>query len=149
MTDTADSRLLIPALAPVYRALAPWTELLIRLVAGLSFVPHGLPKLMNPVGAAQFFEQSGFRPAILWAIIVGMTEVFGGLFLAAGLLTRAVCIPILIFLVTAIVTYNWQFGFLWNNRGIEYPLFWAIVVLHFLVHGGGRCSIDARIGREF
>jgi len=41
-----------------------------------------------------------------------------------------------------------QFGFAWENRGIEYPLFWAIVVFHFLVHGGGAWSLDAMIGRE-
>jgi putative oxidoreductase len=143
------SRLIVPALAPLYRALAPWTELAIRIVAGLSFVPHGYPKLANPAGAAAFFEEAGFSPALLWAMVVGLTEVFGGLFLAFGFLTRLVCIPILIFLVAAITTYNWQFGFHWNDGGIEYPLFWSIVVFHFLVHGAGPQSVDARIGREF
>jgi putative oxidoreductase len=47
------------------------------------------------------------------------------------------------------ITHHWEFGFAWNNRGFEYPLFWAIVALHFFVHGGGRYSLDARIGREF
>ncbi len=147
MTDSS-SRLLIPALGAAYRALAPWTELAVRLAAGLSFVPHGYPKLLNPTGSAQFFEDSGYDPGLLWAMLVGMTEVFGGLMLAAGLLTRLACVPILLFLMTAI-TYHWEFGFAWNNRGFEYPLFWAIVVFHFLIHGGGRYSIDARIGREF
>ncbi len=32
----------------------------------------------------------------------------------------------------AIVTYHLPFGFNWESRGIEYPLFWALVVLHFL-----------------
>jgi len=27
-------------------------------------------------------------------------------------------------------------------------LFWAIVVFHFLIRGGGRWSLDAMIGRE-
>ncbi len=39
-------------------------------------------------------------------------------------------------------------GFYWNNLGFEYPLFWALVVLHFLVRGGGRFSLDRLIGRE-
>jgi putative oxidoreductase len=68
--------------------------------------------------------------------------------LAFGLLTRVVAGPIIGFLVIAIVTYHWQFGFAWENRGIEYPLFWSIVVLHFLARGGGPWSIDALIGRE-
>ena len=143
-----DPRLLIPALGGLYRTLAPITEALIRAVAGLSLVMHGYPKLLvNPAGNAAFFEQAGFRPGMFWAILVGLTETFGGLFLAAGFLTRLVCVPILIFLATAI-TYHWQFGFYWNSRGFEYPLFWTIVVLHFLVRGGGAWSVDAKLGRE-
>jgi putative oxidoreductase len=145
---TTESRLLIPALTPLYRALAPWTELLLRLVAGLSLLPHGLPKLMNPAGAAQFFAQGGFDPPLFWALAVGLTEVFGGLCLAVGLFTRLACVPILVFLITAAVHHS-QFGFVWNNRGFEYPLFWAIAVLHFLVHGGGPYALDARLSRTF
>jgi putative oxidoreductase len=148
MTDISSSRLIFPALAPVYRAIAPYTETMIRLVAGLSFVPHGYPKLfVNPTASAAFLEQSGYRPGMLWAILLGCTETFGGLLLAAGLFTRVVCVPILIFLITAI-TYHWSNGFAWNEEGFEYPLFWAIVVFHFLIHGGGPYSIDAVIGRE-
>ena len=141
-------RLLVPALGRVYRALAPITELLIRIFAGLSLVMHGYPKLFGGTAAnAAFFEQAGFRPGLFWAIVVGLTETLGGLCLAAGLLTRLVCVLILVFLATA-VTYHWQFGFYWNQRGFEYPLIWTIVVLHFLVRGGGPCSIDAKLGRE-
>jgi uncharacterized membrane protein YphA (DoxX/SURF4 family) len=42
------------------------------------------------------------------------------------------------FLVIAIATYHRRFGFAWENRSIEYPLFWSIVVLHFLVRGGAH-----------
>jgi putative oxidoreductase len=147
MTDAP--RLVMPALGGLYRALAPVTEVLIRLIAGLSLVAHGYPKLfVNPAGNAAFFEQAGFEPGMFWAIVVGATETFGGLCLAAGFLTRLVCVPILIFLATAI-TYHWQFGYYWNARGIEFPLFWSTVVLHFLARGGGPWSLDARLGREF
>ena len=147
MTDATLPRLMLPALGGVYRLFAPWTELLIRLAAGLSFVPHGYPKLLNPAASAQFFAENGFRPGMLWAIVVGCTEVFGGLFLAAGLLTRLVCVPILIFLLGAIA-HHAPNGFAWIEEGFEYPLFWAVVVLHFLINGGGRYSLDAAIGRE-
>jgi putative oxidoreductase len=147
MAEAASSRLMFPALGRIYRALAPWTEFLVRLAAGLSFIPHGYPKLMNPAGAATFFEQTGYRPGLMWAIVVGCTEVFGGLCLALGLFTRVACVPLLIFLLTAI-SYHQQFGFAWNNRGFEYPLFWAIVVFHFLINGGGRYSVDAHLPRE-
>jgi putative oxidoreductase len=148
MPDVSSQRLVIPALGSLYRALAPFTMLLIRLVAGLSLVPHGYPKLfVNPERSATFLEQSGFRPGLFWAIVLGSTEFFGGLLLAAGLFTRIVCVPIFIFLSAAVFHHS-QFGFVWNNQGFEYPLFWAIVVFHFLVNGGGRCSVDAMLGRE-
>jgi putative oxidoreductase len=140
-------RLIVPVLGTFYASLAPITEPLIRVVAGLSLVAHGAPKFTNLAGNAAFFEDAGYWPGMFWAVAVGLTETVGGLFLAIGFLTRLVCLPILIFLVNAI-SYHWEFGFYWNDKGIEYPLFWAIVVLHFMVHGGGAYSVDSRLGRE-
>ena len=34
--------LIFPQLAPLYQSLAPWAEALLRAVAGLALVPHGL-----------------------------------------------------------------------------------------------------------
>jgi putative oxidoreductase len=144
-----EPRLFIPALSVLYRTFAPITEPLIRVVAGGSLAIHGFPILFgNTAAAAKFLASTGFENALFWAYVVGAVEFFCGLFLALGLLTRVVAAPIIGFLVIAIVTYHWQYGFAWENRGIEYPLFWSIVVFHFLVHGGGRWSLDALIGRE-
>ena len=143
------SRLLVPALDGIYRSLAPFTEPLIRIVAGGSHAIHGFPILFgNTAEAAKFLESVGFENALFWAYVVGIVEFVCGVCLAAGFLTRLVAVPIIGFLVVAIATYHWQFGFAWENRGIEYPLFWAIVVFHFLVHGGGAWSLDALIGKE-
>ena len=142
-------RLFIPALGVIYRTFAPATEPLIRVVAGGSLAIHGYPILFGDIGAAaKFLESIGFQNGVFWAYVVGAVEFFCGLFLALGFLTRVVAVPIIGFLVIAIVTYHWQFGFAWQSRGIEYPLFWSIVVLHFLVRGGGAWSLDALIGRE-
>lgn len=142
------SRLYIPGLGSLYNAARPYTETLVRIVAGLSLVPHGWPKLMNPAASGSFLEKSGFEPGTAWAVVLGMTEVFGGLLLAIGLLTRVACVPILIFLLAAVV-YHSANGFAWNNEGFEYPLFWAIVVFHFLINGAGPYSVDAKMPREF
>jgi putative oxidoreductase len=135
-------------LCSVGRTLAPFTEPLIRIYAGLALVSHGYPKLFGATAAnVAFFETAGFRPGLLWTIVVGLTEVGGGLCLALGLFTRAVAVPILIFLLTAVV-YHSRFGFYWNARGFEYPLFWTLVVLHFFIRGGGAWSLDAYWGRR-
>ena len=152
MADSAQARtptLLIPALGKLYGAFAPVTELLIRLVAGGSLAIHGGQILFgNIAGAARFFESVGFANGLLWAWVVGILEFGCGLCLALGLLTRLVAGPIIVFLVVAIVTYHLQNGFNWESRGIEYPLFWAIVVFHFLIRGGGAWSLDRWLGRE-
>ncbi len=129
--------------------LAPWTEPLVRVTSGLSLAAHGFPKLfVDPVRTAAFFEEIGFVPGLLWTYLVGATEFVGGLCLALGLLTRVVAFPILIFLLTAVV-FHWPNGFYWNLDGFEFPLFWAVVTFHFLVHGGGRISLDRRLGIPF
>ncbi|MFZ0092445.1 MAG: DoxX family protein [Pseudolabrys sp.] len=142
-------RLLMPALGGIYRAFAPITEPLIRVVAGGSLAIHGFPILFGETAAAaKFLESVGFENALFWAYVVGVVEFVCGVCLALGFMTRLVAAPIIGFLLIAIVTYHWQFGFAWENRGIEYPLFWAIVVFRFLIRGGGPWSLDALIGRE-
>lgn len=144
-----EQRLVIPMLGCVYRALSPVTEPAIRVIAGGALAIHGYPILFgNKAAAARFFESIGFENGLFWATVVGTVEFICGLCFAFGFLTRVVAVPIIGFLVIAIVTYHWQFGFAWENRGFEYPLFWSIVVAHFLVRGGGAWSVDRLIGRE-
>ncbi len=142
-------RLIVPKLAGIYDFFAPLTEPLIRVMAGGALAVHGYGILFgDTAGAAKFLESVGFSGGLFWAYVVGLVEFVCGLCLAAGLLTRLVALPIIGFLMVAIATYHWQFGFAWENRGFEYPLFWIVVVLHFLVHGGGRWSLDALMRRE-
>jgi putative oxidoreductase len=148
-TPSPAPQLMIPALGRLYGALAPVTELIIRLMAGGSLAYHGWQILFGNIeGAARFFESVGFANGLLWAWVVGILEFVCGLCLALGLLTRLAAGPILAFLVVAIITYHLEFGYNWESRGIEYPLFWAIVVFHFLIRGGGAWSLDRWLGRE-
>ena len=143
------AKLLISPLGRIYDVFRPITELLIRLMAGGALAFHGYQILFGNIeGAGRFFESVGFDDGVFWAWVVGILEFGCGLLLALGLFTRLAAGPIIAFMLVAIVTYHWPNGFNWEARGIEYPLFWAIVVFHFLVHGGGRFSLDALIGRE-
>jgi putative oxidoreductase len=77
---------------------------------------------------------------------VALLETFGGLAVALGLATRFVApmlaVQMLFISVALGPTYPWI------DRGIEYPLMLGFVALLISVHGGGRYSIDGRIGRE-
>ena len=142
-------KLIIPPLGRLYDVFRPITEPLIRLMAGGSLAYHGYQILFgNIAGAARFFESVGFEQGLLWATVVGVLELVCGILLALGLFPRLAAGPILVFLIVAVVIYHWDLGYNWESRGIEYPVFWALVVLHFLVRGGGPWSVDALIGRE-
>jgi putative oxidoreductase len=150
--------LVIPQLAGLYAAAAPFAEALLRVVVGLSLVPHGLrmsmgffPNSGGPVSNVRDFasllDNGGYRPGRLWAWVIVVTELVGGPMLALGLLTRVVAIPIVILLVLSI--WEHRKGFFWNQGGFEYPLLWTAAALYFLANGGGLYSLDAVIGRAF
>jgi putative oxidoreductase len=46
------------------------------------------------------------------------------------------------------IRFHWGNGFFWPDGGFEYPLFWGIVALSFVIRGGGPYSLDAKLGRE-
>lgn len=149
MSDDTQSRLLIPALRPVYDNLTEVSLLLLRVTAGGFLVPHGYGKLFGGLErTAGFLGKVGYEPAVLWAVLLAVVEFGGGLLLALGLLTRPVAAAVLVFMANAVV-YHWPNGFMWSDRGWEYPAMWGVVALVFLVRGGGPFSVDDKIGREF
>ena len=152
--------LILPSLGPLYQALAPWAEALLRVVVGLALVPHGLRNTFgrfpksgvrshNLAELAQQLDHDGYRPGRLWAPAISITQLVGGPLLALGLFTRPVAAVVLVFLIVA--NYErWRVGgYFWNQTGLEYTLMWAVGALYFLVHGGGPISLDHLIGRAF
>jgi len=143
----------IPALAPITEALSPFAEPLIRIAAGLLLVPHGAQKLFGWFGGygieatGQFFSAKLSLPAS-FALLAGLIEFFGGLMLAAGLATRLVAALVVGLMAVAVLQVHLGAGFFWTSGGFEYPLFWGIVALAFVIRGGGRYSLDALIGYE-
>src|SRR3954452_12737750 len=102
-------RLVIPALSPVYHALSPLMEPLLRVTAGLLLVPHGAQKLFGAfgggglAGTAQFLDSAGFTPGWAWALALGCVEFSGGLLLALGLFTRPVAVAVAVFMAQAVL----------------------------------------------
>ncbi len=150
----AQTRLILPPLGALYRALDPYMDALVRLFAGLMLIPHGMQKLFGAfggagmAGTAQFLESVGYTPGTFWAWTLALLEFFGGIALVLGFLTRPVALLVFIFMLNA-VSFHWPNGFFWNRGGFEYPLFWAAMAFFVMVRGGGRYSIDHRLGREF
>jgi putative oxidoreductase len=160
MLDTS-TPLIIPELGSIYRALAPWTEALLRVAVGLALVPHGLRmtfgyfpntglKVRNVGMLAAQLDRDGWRPGKVWAPLISFIQLICGPLLALGLFTRLAAIPIVIFLVVSNIE-RWRVGkYFWNMLGLEYTLMWTVAGLYFLVHGGGVYSLDHwLLGREF
>ncbi len=145
-SQTAQPSLILPALRPLYRALAPLTELWLRVISGVALMVHGWPKIQNPTGAADMVSGLGFAPGWVWSILLSVTEFAGGLLLALGLLTRLAAGGTTVILLVTIY-FHWvvlEQGY----RGAELSLIWSAVTLTFLAKGGGRFSLDRLIGRE-
>jgi putative oxidoreductase len=149
----------VPQLAPLYAALAPWVEALLRVIVALCLIPHGLRIYFGmfrntgmPIdsmqGLAKALDTQGYRPGALWAPVIIITELVLAPMLALGLFTRLVSIPIFVLLALSVVAHI-RDGWFWNTLGVEYPLVWAAGSLYFLVNGGGAISVDRMIGWEF
>jgi putative oxidoreductase len=146
-TDNPRNALVIPVLGRLYAALHDGAETVLRVVAGGFLAIHGSQKITNPFGAAEMVEGLGFYPGALWSLLLACTEFFGGIFIAIGFLTRpAAFADLFVLLVT--VWFHWVTmgqGF----SGAEKSLLWAAILLFFVIRGGNRHSVDARIGKAF
>ena len=153
--------LVFPQLGALYQTLAPVADAALRVMVGLALVPHGLrntfgcfPTTGQPMRSvrmlADYMDKQGYRPGIVWAPAISLTQLICGPLLALGLFTRLATVPIVLFLLVSNIE-RWRVGkYFWNQLGLEYTLMWTLAALYFLVHGGGTYSLDNLImGREF
>lgn len=144
-------RLFFPALAGLYRRFSPFSYAFMRFGTGAVLVPHGAQKLFagTVVGTAAGIAQHGWPAPLFWAYVAACVEFFGAICLALGLFTRLAALLIWIEMSVIIVQFQWQYGYFWTNRGIEYALLWWLLIIAIFFRGGGRYSLDRVIGREF
>lgn len=137
--SAGEPRLIVPALAPLYRALGGCGDVLLRIVCGAILLPPGWAKLTGPLFErdVQLFHQLGFEPAVPLMWLITALELVGGAFLIVGLLTR----PIALMIAFAVDIPA--------GRGYSFTLLWAAVAFSIFLRGGGKLSLDRWIGREF
>ncbi|BCH21246.1 hypothetical protein MesoLjLc_10180 [Mesorhizobium sp. L-8-10] len=140
-------RLIVPALAGTYAGLHDFAETLLRVVAGLALVTHGAGKIVDPFGAAGMVEGLGFYPGAFWSFLLSCTEFFGGILIAIGFLTRPASLAAT-FVLLVTVWFHWV-TMSQGYSGAEKSILWAAVFFFFLIRGGNRHSVDARLGRVF
>lgn len=141
-----------PIMTRLSERAAPFAFPLVRITTGLLLIPHGAQKLFGWFGGyglqatGQYFESSlGMSPGIVFAALAGFVEVFGGLALVLGLLTRPAALAVAVFMAVALSVHVPN-GFFWTEGGYEYPLMWGLLAVSILLRGGDRYSLDAQIG---
>src|SRR3954447_817379 len=121
-----------------YEKLAQYGPLPIRILAGISFIIHGLPKLSNIAGTEHFFANMVGLPALM-ALPVGLLEVIGGIALLVGILTRLASIMFIIEMIGSTITAKLSKGFV---GGYEVDLLLLAISISLLLTGPGRISIE-------
>lgn len=121
--------------------LRAWATALLRVVVGIVFVMHGGQKLFmgfSQVGG--FLSQLGIPYAEISAIVLTVAEMFGGIAMVLGILTRYVAIVLAFDMAVAIITYHIHNGFFMPN-GVEFPMVLLAANLNFVLGGGGALEL--------
>src|ERR1700738_451863 len=101
--------------------------LILRLALGLAMAAHGAQKMLGwfggpgMTGTTGFMRGLRFRPAGAWALGAVVTEVGGGLLLAAGLLNPLGALAIGAAMLVATFAAHWGKGFFGQRGGFEVP----------------------------
>jgi putative oxidoreductase len=122
--------------------------LIIRLVIGLLFIGHGAQKLFGWFGGyglkgtGGWLDSIGIKPGVTMALLAGLSEVVGGLFFAAGLLTPLAGILIAATMVIAIAKVHGANGLWVTQNGYEYNLILLVVAIGVALTGPGKYALD-------
>ena len=128
--------------------------LAVRFVFGLFMAAHGAQKLLGwfggygLAGTGGFFEQLGFRPGKLFAVVASGSEIVGGLLLAVGLFGPFA--PALLVAVMTVATFSvhWQNGMFATRNGIKVSLMYGAVAFELALTGPGQYSLDTVFGLD-
>ncbi len=127
---------------PYLLTYSDWGILALRVVVGLILLSHGVPKIKNIRGTAEWIGKM-FKPGIFWAVLVSVFEVFGGISLIVGFLTQVVAAFVVVQFIVIILRVNGKKGLV---GGYELDLIILASVLALLVLGGGAMSVDHVLG---
>jgi putative oxidoreductase len=133
-------------------------SLVLRLMLGIVFFPHGAQKVFGWFGGYGFtgtmdaFTKMGI-PAF-FAFLAILAESAGSIGLITGLLTRLSAFGIACNMIVAIFMVHLPNGFFMNwtgkqkGEGFEYHLLVIAIAVALMIKGGGRWSIDGLIARK-
>jgi putative oxidoreductase len=145
-----------PTWQRLFRTSNDLTLTVARLMLALVFLGHGSQKMFGWFGGLGYsrtlevFQDTMGIPPVLTTLAM-IAEVFGGLGLLVGLLTRIAASGVLVVMMVAPLANGLYVRFFmnWTGRnpgeGFEYHLLAIALILVVLVHGAGALSLDRYI----
>ena len=127
--------------------------LVLRVMLGLVFFPHGAQKALGWFGGYGLQGTLGFFThtmgvPMVFAVLAIAAEFLGSIGLITGLLTRVAAFGIACNMVVAIYMVHLPNGFFMNwtgkqaGEGYEYHLLVIAIAIALMIKGGGRWSLD-------
>lgn len=134
----------------------------LRLALGAVFVAHGAQKLFGLWGGpglsgmSRMLGQLGFNQYTYpLAILVALTEFFGGLLLIVGAATMWAALALIVEMGVAAYKVHWPNGFFLNwsvtpgrGHGIEFSVVLIAALLSLVLTGPGALSFEDRRHRS-
>ncbi|HEX7141813.1 MAG TPA: DoxX family protein [Nitrososphaeraceae archaeon] len=112
----------------------------LRIIAGIGFMMHGLPKLLDIPNTQNSFVNMGLPPEL--AIIIGLLEFIGGLAILLGIFTRIAAGLLAIDMIGAILSVKLSKGFI---GGYELDLLYLAIMISLMLTGPGNFSIEKNV----
>lgn len=138
-------------LKATFQTQAGWEMTILRVVTGIIYVGHGLPKWGWDGGdrtlakTAEWLGGSLNLPfPTLMAFLVGAAEIFGGALLVIGLLTRASALTQMIAMLVAVFMVHWSNG-MFGQGGYQWALLLLTCSTALFIAGPGKASVDGMI----
>ena len=135
-----------PAATPRLGGIAGATHALLRIGAGLLFFMHGAPKLFGWFGGMG--PEGGSAELVSLMGLAGVLEVFGGLLIALGFLTRPVAVVLALEMLIAYFRAHAPQGPIPYTNGGELALLYFCVWAYLAGNGAGPLSVDRRLRTE-
>lgn len=128
--------------------------LILRVPVGLILAAHGAQKLFawfggyGLEGTGQWMASIGLEPGYWLAMMAGSAELFGGIALAIGLLTRPAAVVAGFTMLIAIFSVHISNGLFMANNGYEYALTLLVVTVVLAIQGAGSFSLDNVLAKK-
>jgi putative oxidoreductase len=124
-------------------ALRSTTFTIFRVVVGFTFSLHGMQKLFGFFGGLGGNGATVHFPNLLW--FAGVIELFGGLLILAGFMTRPVALILCGEMAVGYFIAHFPHGFWPIRNGGELAVLYCFAFLYLFGTGAGDWSLDGLI----